>query len=650
MTFLPTELEADVALVQKRFADGDVLFLSERLPNALKYLLCLDFPEKVTYLDIETTGLSKVYHSLTLIGWTCDMQYKYELLGNERIPSINFLQHLSNAPLIVTFNGNLFDLPFLKSRIDLPPLVSIDLRFLSKRLGYAGGQKGVEEKLGINRPEELKSLKGEDAPGLWFRATRGDRSALEQLIEYNFHDILGMQLIFNKVVPKALAQDQLAKPINAMETIEPSASIRMARDWKQKLEDEMLRIASSNFPRIRLKEPGLGVGSQIIGIDLTGSERRATGIASITGRSVEVTSVATDQEILQFVIAKNPKLVSIDAPLSLPRGRTRVTDDDPNRLIAGIMRQSERELKRRGVNVYPCLLPSMQGLTSRGIRLANEFRKLGIPTIESYPGGAQDILAMPRKGVGTEFLEQSLRDIGLELKADHYSHDELDAITSAIVGVLFLNGMYEALGNRDEEAMIVPNLSPPQTDPQIVVALSGEIASGKTTASQWFLQNGYTYARYSIVVSNFATSLGHGPRPDRRDLQEVGKAMHDQLGQRAIGKLLVESLENASLIVIDGLRFREDCSFLREIYGNKLVHIHMESSRETRIQRLYDLGESSEDSELVLNHEVEAESGTLGGLADFVVVNEATVSSLYQQIANLHFESRLRKVTRVLIS
>ena len=53
------------------------------------------------------------------------------------------------------------------------------------------------------------------------------------------------------------------------------------------------------------------------------------------------------------------------------------------------MRESERELKRRGVNVYPCLIRSMQRLTARGIRLAGTLRERGLPVIESYPGAAQ---------------------------------------------------------------------------------------------------------------------------------------------------------------------------------------------------------------------------------------------------------------------
>src|SRR2546426_10850970 len=64
---------------------------------------------------------------------------------------------------------------------------------------------------------------------------------------------------------------------------------------------------------------------------------------------------------------------------SLPSGRLRVEDSDPGRIAHGIMRHCERALKKRGINVYPCLIRSMQALTARGIAMAAELRRRGIP-------------------------------------------------------------------------------------------------------------------------------------------------------------------------------------------------------------------------------------------------------------------------------
>ena len=174
----------------------------------------------------------------------------------------------------------------------------------------------------------------------------------------------------------------------------------------------------------------------MVGIDLTGSESRGSGWCLLDGSRAETTVLFTDDEILDETIRVRPHLVSIDSPLCLPRGRISVDDADPARDEFGIMRESERELKRRGVNVYPCLIRSMQKLTARGIRLAGMLRDRGIPVIESYPGAAQDIMRIPRKGAGPEWLRQGLIDFGVsgDFEKGNVTHDALDATTSALEG------------------------------------------------------------------------------------------------------------------------------------------------------------------------------------------------------------------------
>ena len=104
------------------------------------------------------------------------------------------------------------------------------------------------------------------------------------------------------------------------------------------------------------------------------------------------------------------RIVSIDSPLSLPEG---VTDPD----VVGdspIYRKCELALKRMGISVFWCLLPSMKSLTTRGMQLAAEMRKRGLTVIESYPGAAQDLLGIPRKGASLEELKQGMGRIGIK--------------------------------------------------------------------------------------------------------------------------------------------------------------------------------------------------------------------------------------------
>jgi len=173
---------------------------------------------------------------------------------------------------------------------------------------------------------------------------------------------------------------------------------------------------------------------RVIGIDLTGSEQRPSGVATLyDGGQVITARLKTDLDIISRVIADSPDIISIDSPLSLP--------EDQNK----IYRDCELELKRRGIGVYWCLLPSMKSLTMRGISLAARLRGGGFNVIESYPGAAQDILGIPRKNKGIKVLAEGLAAYGIKGNLA-VSHDELDAITAAIVGQLYLEGKCEALG------------------------------------------------------------------------------------------------------------------------------------------------------------------------------------------------------------
>lgn len=198
----------------------------------------------------------------------------------------------------------------------------------------------------------------------------------------------------------------------------------------------------------------------VVGIDLTGSEKKKCGWATLTNGHVATRTIFTDLDIIEATVRQNPAVISIDAPLSLPAGRISVYDTDPGRQEFGILRECERAMLKKGIRSYPCLIRSMQKLTERGIQLANEFRRRGFAVIESYPGGAQDVLGIPRKGKSIPLLVKGLQAFGLSGSFDQIgvSHDELDAITSAIVGCFYIANRYEALGNELEGYLILPRL------------------------------------------------------------------------------------------------------------------------------------------------------------------------------------------------
>jgi predicted nuclease with RNAse H fold/uncharacterized protein YprB with RNaseH-like and TPR domain/dephospho-CoA kinase len=586
----------------------------------------------VVFLDVETTGLSWFYDELTLVGWACDGTYHVHVAGEDPAP---LLGALAVARALVTFNGTLFDLKFLKKtfgEIALPP-VHIDLRYLSKRVGLTGGQKLIEAELGIRARAGVEELDGAAAVLLWHEFVRGDLNALHRLVDYNRRDVLAMCLILDRVVDMLdVQQDLWLRRSKFEEWASPALEEPFVSQLEYKKKSRLkARTFTSLFNGSRAES------AKIVGIDLTGSEKRASGFCVLSGREALTTTVHSDDEMLARVLQEKPALISIDSPLSLPEGRIRVTDDDPGRAQFGIMRQCERELKRRGINVYPSLLPSMQGLTQRGIRLAETFRGLGIPVIESYPGAAQDIMGIPRKGAGEKYLKQGLAEFGISgrFETEAVSHDELDAITSAVVGSFFLSGQFEALRGPTEGALIIPDLKS-SVSTGLVVGISGRICAGKTTAARLLERRGFAYTRFSLVIDD--DILSRGEVPSRATRQRVGKEIHTNKGQRWLCERVLDRVPARPFIVIDGLRFPEDHAFFVERFGSQFVHLHLDASDAVREERYTEGtgdGLSFADAD---KQPVEAEIDRLSDLATKVIENVGTINDLEDAVVRFASE------------
>jgi len=410
-----------------------------------------EFAENCVYLDIETTGLSTVFDTVTMVGLYDGRKYQLFVDGDnlQELP-----QHLRKYSLVVTFNGSGFDLRFLKlafPELALPP-VHIDLRWVTRKLGLKGGLKEVEAKIGITRPQEVEELTGYHATVLWAKHLRGDKNALRRLIQYNTEDVVHLKAIME------LAYDRLSTQTaeflqHSQKTIFNGVS-ELPRAKRHRRTAPPTSNPSNLVPRLLGKCSTISKAARIVGIDLTGSAKRATGWALMDGPNAVTQTLSTDEELLAATIAAQPDIVSIDSPLSLPEGWK-----NPNEPCGRpIYRKCELALKRMGISVFWCLLPSMKSLTTRGMKLATSLRASGLKVIESYPGAAQDLLGIPRKGSSLEELKWGMARAGV--KGDYLTtrvtHDEVDAITSALVGLFYLADDYIALGNAAEDYLIVP--------------------------------------------------------------------------------------------------------------------------------------------------------------------------------------------------
>jgi predicted nuclease with RNAse H fold len=189
-----------------------------------------------------------------------------------------------------------------------------------------------------------------------------------------------------------------------------------------------------------------------VGIDLAGSARRNTGICTLEDDKItSCTILHLDEEIIDYVEKQNPILIAIDAPLNLPPGRKSIEDRNGKHF-----RPCDRELLRRGIRFFPITLGPMRMLTERGIRLKSALASRGYTVIEVYPGAAQDIWKIGRKQSGLSKLQKGLQRLGVKGLDRQMSGDELDAITAALVGGLFLRGKAEVLGDFRSGAIVIP--------------------------------------------------------------------------------------------------------------------------------------------------------------------------------------------------
>ncbi len=622
-------------------ANKDVKFFKKRLPRREHYRIAASFPSRCVFLDIESTGLSKYYDQVTLVGWSVGRQYEVLIDPTETAR----LEHdLNEQSILVTFNGTLFDLPFLASRFktDWSAIAHVDLRYLARRVGLTGGQKRIELAIGRERETGLEGVSGADAVELWFDYKEGDLSALRKLIRYNHADIEGMKLIFERVIGEL---EPGANVRAASAELFQRSSLHFADNVDGTMRSAICVVPYRGHVGPRLTYMHLRNRTEqldevpIVGIDLTGSEKRKSGWASVVGTKLTTALVATDAELIARTLSVGPYLVSIDSPLSLPAGRLTEFDDDPGRAEYGIMRQIERQLRKRGINVYAALLPSMQRLTRRGVELASKLRRMGIPVIESYPGAAQDILGIPRKKTSLRHLTKGLRRFGYEsLVGDlHVSHDELDAATSALVGQLMLAGHWEGLGGVEEDYLIVPTVAPTPRDlrPTMVLGLSGPIAAGKTTAARFLGRSDFRYCRFSEVLEEELKATGQ--EINRRTLQSAGeRAVTSRFGQRRLQNKLAKRVEGAERIVVDGLRHPEDWAFVRERWGFAALHVHVDAPTNLRGKRYAARSGGSIDAfRRASAHVVEQNVPVLAQLADFTIMNAGSVEELQTELSGL---------------
>lgn len=189
---LDRELLEAIAKAREALKLGSLQTLAELVPAREHWRLYGHFSDRAAFFDIEADG----DHVPTVIG-VMDRQGVATFLKHRNLADAP--ARLAESPIWVSFNGSVFDVPVLEHAFEgnFPkPVVHLDLRFLIRHAKLKGGLKGVEDAIGLGRPQHLRGLKGLDAIRLWreWQFNR-DVKGLRLLAEYNLYDAINLRSV-----------------------------------------------------------------------------------------------------------------------------------------------------------------------------------------------------------------------------------------------------------------------------------------------------------------------------------------------------------------------------------------------------------------------------------------------------------------------
>ena len=179
----------------------------------------------------------------------------------------------------------------------------------------------------------------------------------------------------------------------------------------------------------------------IIGIDLPGVEKNPTGWALWKNKVLSTCHLYENQEILEQLTKFEPTLIAVDAPLSLPK--------------KGPMRKADREMYRHGYPVFPPRFPAMEKLNLRAIKITQQIKREKIHIIEVHPTSTRKALKIPTKDwkkIQNIFIYMGLKG---DLETRALTSHEIDAVTAALTGYLYLQGKIDLIGDGEEGYIVV---------------------------------------------------------------------------------------------------------------------------------------------------------------------------------------------------
>lgn len=180
-----------------------------KIPNILKKQI---LGKKICFLDIETTGFSRKYNYIILIGLLYIDNSKTELIQffstneeDEKNLLFEFKNFISGFEVMITFNGDTFDIPFINSRfshhgikyqIDKSQGIDI-LKYIRSKKSILTldkyNLKSVERFLGVERKD---TIDGKESIEMYYKYIKTKNDNIKDIIlRHNYEDIYNLPKI-----------------------------------------------------------------------------------------------------------------------------------------------------------------------------------------------------------------------------------------------------------------------------------------------------------------------------------------------------------------------------------------------------------------------------------------------------------------------
>ncbi|HEC92952.1 MAG TPA: dephospho-CoA kinase [Candidatus Atribacteria bacterium] len=166
---------------------------------------------------------------------------------------------------------------------------------------------------------------------------------------------------------------------------------------------------------------------------------------------------------------------------------------------------------------------------------------------------------------------------------------------------------------------------------KIFVGLAGKIASGKTTVAN------YLKEKYHFEILRFRDIIievleDRGMEVNRMNMQKVGDEIYSLLGPKLFSELLLcKATRENDKYVIDSIRHIKIHLALKEKLDNYVL-LFIDSDNDKRNKRLKVRDGENINVHLLENHPVEQEIDYLEEYADYILINNEDVFSLYRKI------------------